>query len=254
MGGLGKETDELIDRAVNRFLWKMGSRQREVVTDRPLVTFTFDDVPDTALANGASILERYDARGTFYISGSIGSQTEPGRRLISREGCRELSLRGHEIGCHTFAHRKLRNLGADLEADLTRNEAYLREAGIEQPIRNFSYPFNAAWPPARRMLCSRYATCRGAGEAINRGSADHLMLKGVEIRQPEAYARTLTRWIDDVVADPGWLIFFTHDIAEAPTPFGCTPQTFDHLVSYAAARNCRIVTIGEAVSLLGWEK
>ncbi|WP_011582193.1 MULTISPECIES: polysaccharide deacetylase family protein [Chelativorans] len=253
MGGLGKDTGELIDRAVNRLLWKMGSRRREVVTDTPLVTFTFDDVPDTALSNGAGILERHDARGTFYIAGGLGSQVEADRTLISREGCRELSLRGHEIGCHTFAHRKLRNLGGALRADLTRNEAYLREAGVEQPIRNFAYPFNAAWPPARRALHARYATCRGAGEAINRGSTDHLMLKGVEIRQPETHARSLTRWIDDVAAEPGWLVFFTHDIAEVPTPFGCTPGTFEHLVSYAVAKGCRIVTVGEAVSLLGWE-
>jgi len=252
VGGVA-DTGELIDRAVNRFLWKMGSREREVATDTPLVTFTFDDVPETALTNGARILERYGARGTFYISGGIASHVEPGRRLISPEGCREISMRGHEIGCHTFAHRKLRTIGSGLEEDLARNEAYLRGAGVEQPIRSFSYPFNAAWPSARRVLSSRYAACRGAGEAINRGRADHLMLKGVEIRQPEEYARTLTGWIDNVAVEPGWLIFFTHDIVETPTPFGCTPETFDHLVSYAMSKNCRIVTMGEAVSLLGWE-
>ncbi|WEX10628.1 polysaccharide deacetylase family protein [Chelativorans sp. AA-79] len=253
MGGLGRETTELIDRAVNRLVWKMGSREREVATETPLVTFTFDDVPETALTNGAAILERHGARGTFYISGGIASSVEPGRTLISSEGCRALSQRGHEVGCHTFAHRKLRLIGGDLVADLTRNTEYLRGAGVEEPIRNFSFPFNAAWPPARKMLGSRFATCRGAGEEINRGRADHLMLKSVEIRQPETHARSLTRWIDDVAAQPGWLIFFTHDITETPTPFGCTPETFDHLVAHAKAKGCRVVTVREAVELLGWE-
>ncbi|MCT7376261.1 polysaccharide deacetylase family protein [Chelativorans sp. EGI FJ00035] len=223
-----------------------------MLTDTPLVTFTFDDVPDTALTNGAAILEKYGGRGTFYISGGIASRVEPDRTLISGEGCRELFQRGHEIGCHTFAHRKLRSLDASLSADLTKNAAYLKAAGVEQPVRNFAFPYNAAWPPARRTLRSLYATCRGAGEAINRGKVDHLMLKGVEIRQPDDHSRSLTRWIDDVAAMPGWLIFFTHDIADTPTQFGCTPGTFEHLVAYAA-KNCRIVTIGEAVAQLGWE-
>ena len=36
---------------------------------RPLVSITFDDVPDTALVNGARVLERHGVRGTFYIAG-----------------------------------------------------------------------------------------------------------------------------------------------------------------------------------------
>ncbi|WP_159586924.1 polysaccharide deacetylase family protein [Chelativorans xinjiangense] len=252
MRGLARKADELIDRAVNRLVWRTAEEEREVLTDVPLVTFTFDDVPETALTNGAAILERHGARGTFYVAGGIASRVERDRTLISREGCRELSMRGHEIGCHTFAHRKLRSLGADLEADLERNAAYLSAAGVEPPIRNFAFPYNAAWPLARPTLRARYLTCRGAGEAINRGKVDHLMLKAVEIRQPEAYARSATRWVDDVAATPGWLIFFTHDIADTPTQFGCTPETFEHLVAYSA-KSCRIVTIGEAVALLGWE-
>lgn len=252
MQGLARRADELIDRAINRLVWKMGAREREVRTNIPLVTFTFDDVPETALTNGAAILERHGVRGTFYIAGGMASRVEPDRTLISGEGCRELFLRGHEIGCHTFAHRKLRSLDKTLEMDLAKNAAYLEAAGIEQPARNFALPYNAAWPPARRTLRSLYATCRGAGEEINRGRVDHLMLKGVEIRQPDGHARSLTRWIDDVAAAPGWLIFFTHDIADTPTQFGCTPATFEHLVAYAA-KSCRVVTMGQAVALLGWE-
>lgn len=51
------------------------------------------------------------------------------------------------------------------------------------------------------------------------------MLKAVEIRQPEEEARALTGWIDEAVRAPGWLVFFTHDIAARPTPYGCRPET-----------------------------
>ena len=36
-----------------------------------MVTFTFDDVPASACDLGASILETYDARGTFYVAGAL---------------------------------------------------------------------------------------------------------------------------------------------------------------------------------------
>jgi peptidoglycan/xylan/chitin deacetylase (PgdA/CDA1 family) len=243
----------LIDRFSNRLIWKMAKRTRKVETEVALVSFTFDDVPDTALTNGAAILEKYDARGTFYIAGGISGRVEPDRRLIDAEGCLELFRRGHEIGCHTFSHDRVREYGGNLPADLDQNARFLREIGIARPATNFAFPYNAAWPLARKELGTRYDTCRGAGESINRGEVDPLMLQSVEIRQPEQHSLGLTAYIDEVATNPGWLVFFTHDIAETPTPYGCTPATLEHLVRRCVEKGCRIVTVEEAVRQLGWK-
>ncbi|WP_117192193.1 polysaccharide deacetylase family protein [Rhizobium terrae] len=253
MPDLLKNLDGLIDRASNRLIWKIASRTRIVATSRPIVSFTFDDVPDTALTNGAAILEKYGAQGTFYIAGGLEARVESDRTLIGREGCLDLFRRGHEIGCHTFAHHRVRSYGGALSADLDANARYLDEAGITRAATNFAFPYNSAWPLARQELGRRYRTCRGAGEAINRGPVDPLMLKSVEIRQPEDHAKRLTGWIDDVAANPGWLVFFTHDIADRPTPYGCTPATFEHLVRHARERGCEILTVDAATRALGWE-
>ncbi|WP_370320321.1 polysaccharide deacetylase family protein [Oricola sp.] len=253
LGNIAAKIDARIDRLANRLLWTVAGPRRDVETDVPIVSFTFDDVPDSALFEGAAILEKHGVRGTFYIAGSLASQVEPDRTLISPEGCRELAERGHEIGCHTFAHRRIRDLVADgLAADLDRNAGYLTEAGIETPAHNFAFPYNAAWPTARRELRRRYRTCRAGGEEINRKNVDPVMLKGIEIRQPEDYAASLTSWIDDVAAMPGWLVFITHDIAPRPTPYGCTPDTLDCLVAYAKEKGCRILPVDGALDLLGW--
>ncbi|MDX0520381.1 polysaccharide deacetylase family protein [Sinorhizobium medicae] len=241
----------LVDRLANRAIWKLARSRRLLETDVPLVSFTFDDVPDSALGAGAAVLEKYEARGTFYIAGGLAGQVEPDRRLITPEGCGELLARGHEIGCHTFSHRRLRDI-AGLGADLDRNDAYLKRVGVSPGASNFAFPYNAAWPSARDELRRRYRTCRAAGEAINRGAVDPMMLKGVEIRQPEHEARALTSWIDDVVERPGWLIFFTHDIAMQPTSYGCTPETFDHLVRYAVEKGCCILRVDSAADRIGW--
>ncbi|MFC0806867.1 polysaccharide deacetylase family protein [Ensifer sp. P24N7] len=247
LSGLGP----LVDRLANRAIWKLAGARRRLETEVPLVSFTFDDVPDSALAAGAAILEKYGARGTFYIAGGLAGQVEPDRRLITPEGCSELLARGHEIGCHTFAHRRLRDI-AGLGTDLDRNAEYLKQVGVSPAASNFAFPYNAAWPLARAELRRRYRTCRAGGEDINRGVVDPMMLKGVEIRQPEDGARALTRWIDDVAERPGWLIFFTHDIAAQPTNYGCTPDTFDHLVRYAAEKGCCILPVDSAADRIGW--
>ena len=242
-------------RLNNRMIWKFARTRRPIPTERPIISFTFDDVPDTALTNGAAILEKHGVRGTFYIAGGLEGRVEPYRRLISADGCRELFARGHEIGCHTFSHRKVGTLGSrTFAADLDRNEAFLTGAGISRRPTNFAFPYNAATPRLRHVLKQRYTTCRAAGEAINRGTVDPFMLKAVEIRQPEDHAVGLTRWIDDVAANPGWLIFFTHDIAATPTAYGCRPETLERLVSHARERQCDILPVCEALDRFGWKE
>lgn len=239
----------LVDRLANRVIWRLARQRRRLETAVPLVSFTFDDVPDSALRAGATILEKHGARGTFYIAGGLAGRVEPDRTLITPEGCRELVARGHEIGCHTYAHHRLRSI-AGLAEDLDRNAEYLKSVGVAPT--NFAFPYNAAWPLSRAELRRRYRTCRAGGEAINRGTVDPLMLKAVEIRQPERHAAALTRWIDEVLERPGWLIFFTHDIAPQPTPYGCTPETFDHLVRHAVEKGCHVLPVEQALDRLEW--
>lgn len=242
-----------VDSLSNRLIWGFAGSRRRLETETPLVSFTFDDVPDSARSEGASILEKYGVHGTFYIAGGLAGQVEPDRVLITPEGCLDLAERGHEIGCHTFSHRRIRDIpGADLSRDLDRNADYLAQAGISTEPANFAFPYNAAWPLARPEFRRRFRTCRGAGEAINRGAVDPLMLKAVEIRQPDPEARALTRWIDEVVDMPGWLVFFTHDIAPNPTPYGCTPGTFEHLVRHTVERGCTVLPVDRMLDRIGW--
>ena len=108
MPSLRARIDDFAGRLTNRLIERLPGPQIMVPTTTPIVSFTFDDVPDTALSAGAAILESCDARGTFYISGGLTGQREADRTLISAEGCAELLQRGHELGCHTFASMAMR--------------------------------------------------------------------------------------------------------------------------------------------------
>lgn len=242
------ELYNLADRVANRIMRHLPRQHLNVSRQTPIVSFTFDDVPETAASNGARILEAHGVRGTFYIAGGLAGRREPDRTLITLEGCRRLADAGHELGCHTFGHDAIRRLsGSGLRADLDTNVHYLQQIAPGFTARNFAFPYNLASPRMRNELARRYRSCRGGWEGINRGPTDPGYLKAVEIRQPEELAADRTRWIDNVVENPGWLIFFTHDITDTPTPYGCTPRTLDRLVSYALEKGCVMLPVDEAL-------
>ena len=72
-----------------------------VSTTEPLVALTFDDGPDPATTPRVlSLLDRYDAKATFFM---VGERAAAHPDLV--ETVRE---RGHAIGNHTWSHTSLR--------------------------------------------------------------------------------------------------------------------------------------------------
>ena len=123
----------------------VATRRVRARNKRPLVSFTFDDIPETAFVHGARVLEEHGVRGTFYISGGMCGTTEPSRRLISASECVELHRRGHEIGCHTFSHPVVQALDAEtFTAELDRNREFFASLVPDLTLENFCYPYGIA--------------------------------------------------------------------------------------------------------------
>jgi peptidoglycan/xylan/chitin deacetylase (PgdA/CDA1 family) len=243
--------DRFAGRLMNKWIRATPWQIIHVPTHEPIVSFTFDDVPDSALGVGAAILEAHGVRGTFYIAGGLAGRVEPDRTLIDAAGCKELAARGHEIGCHTYGHQNLRHVDRSfLTTDLGRNQRYLDAVDPRPDRRNFAYPYNGGSVSKRAMLADTFRTCRAGGNAINRGPTDPTFLRAVEIRQPEN-ACGLTNWIDTLVANPGWLIFLTHDISPTPTPHGCAPVILERLIGHTVKKGCRVLTVNAALDHMG---
>jgi peptidoglycan/xylan/chitin deacetylase (PgdA/CDA1 family) len=94
----------------------------------PLVSFTFDDVPNSAYTNGARILGNYDIRGTFYVASGTCGSWDTHWRVIDRTQVSLLHSLGHEIGCHTFSHARVDELDArTTEEECRQNQDVLGE-------------------------------------------------------------------------------------------------------------------------------
>jgi peptidoglycan/xylan/chitin deacetylase (PgdA/CDA1 family) len=219
----------------------------------PLVSFTFDDVPDSAYTNGAAVLEGAGIRGTFYIAGGTCGRRDTHWRVIDRDQVRALHGGSHEIGCHTFSHVAVERLDARAMAEeCERNREDLREICGDLELTNFGYPFGRASLPRKLQLQKRFDSCRGIYEGINAGIVDLGMLRVIEL-----YDRTLThdklkRVLRETGDRNGWLIFYTHDVAETPSGIGCSPRRLRATIEAVQAEGMACLTIRGALAAIGY--
>ena len=238
----------LQERVEHRLARTFPVRRADLVPVRPIVSFSFDDVPVSALVNGAQVLERHSVRGTFYVAGDIAGQEHDGQTMLAAADYRDLVRRGHEIGHHTFTHRTPWSIGRDYSADLVRNDIYLSSI-LGRPARNFAFPYGRTSPGARSLVARRFRSSRGVENGINRQASDLDLLRAVGI-EGHMHAAELMPWIDDAAALPGWLIFLTHDVQEQPSRYGTTPAILEALVAHAVASGAEVLTVDAALDRL----
>jgi peptidoglycan/xylan/chitin deacetylase (PgdA/CDA1 family) len=220
----------------------------------PLVSFTFDDVPDSAYLNGAAVLGQYGIRGTYYIASGTCGARDAHWRVIDREQVRALYAAGHEIGCHTFSHVAVERLSArEMAQECEQNASLMGELcpGIE--MTNFCFPFGSVSLPRKLQLEKRFDTCRGIYEGVNSGTVDLGLLKVIEL-----YDRTLTkdklqRVLQEARERNGWVIFYAHDVAPSPSFIGCSPRLLQTVVEIVRAEDMPCLPIREALPAIGYQ-
>ena len=220
-------------------------------TDKPIVSFTFDDVPHSAVTNGARILSNHGHAGTFYLSAGLhGASTQLFE--FYRHGDVETLLReNHEIACHTHGHPDLQTVdGERLRAEFDDNTKWFSQNfGIERLV-NFAYPYGSTGLGQKRHVAQRFRSGRGVRPGIIRGWTDLAQLPSMQL-----YDRCLDRTrIDAMLARladyPGWLIFYTHDVEENPSKHGCSPGLLKHAVEAAEKSGCQILSVDQALDRL----
>jgi peptidoglycan/xylan/chitin deacetylase (PgdA/CDA1 family) len=211
---------------------------------RPMVSFSFDDAPATAAATGAALLETRGLLGTYYISAGLAGTDGPMGRFADRAEIQRLALAGHEIGCHTYSHLDLGQAdSAATAADVQRNQTALEQWNLPRS-RSFAYPYGDVSAPAKRALSGRYASLRALHHGVVATGSDLNQTPAVGVEGPEGEA-TARRWMATAKARNAWLILYTHDVAESPSPWGCTPGALGRLIDEALGGGFDVVTVAE---------
>ena len=219
----------------------------------PLVSFTFDDVPDSAYLNGASVLEEHAVLGTFYISAGTCGTTADRWRVIDRHQVRALHERGHEIGCHTFSHVKVDTIGAtELDAECLRNREFFRQLCGDIRVTNFCYPFGRLSLASKQQLQQRFDSCRGIYPGINAGTIDLGLLTVIELYDRTLPQDKLQRVLRETCDRNGWLIFYTHDVADPPSGLGCSPALLRSTIRAVQTAGLSCLPVRVALTKIGY--
>lgn len=93
-----------------------------VETDQPVVALTFDDGPTEYTDEVLQILRDLGVKGTFFLTGAEMEKNMPAATW--------LAAAGHELGNHTYSHRRMLAVSQDAVRDeIERTDGLIRATG-----------------------------------------------------------------------------------------------------------------------------
>jgi peptidoglycan/xylan/chitin deacetylase (PgdA/CDA1 family) len=242
-----------IRHALGSVRWKILSavhrREFKLPDIGPTVSFTFDDFPRSAYTVGGTILKSYGVCGTYYAAMGLMDQVNEMGQQFCAEDLTGLLQDGHELGSHTFSHLSCRSASVSaFHADMKRGRQALEEITGLRDVSHFSYPYGHATLLGKNRMTIDATSCRGVVPGINRSPADLNLLRANNLYSWSFNLGLVNSLLKINEERRGWLIFYTHDISERPSRFGCKPDEFESVVKRAVSGRARILPIGSVVA------
>ena len=222
----------------------MFKKKAHLNAESKIVSFTFDDFPQTAISNGLGILDKYHCKGTFYVSYNLLGSDSPSGKIAEMNDIKEILKNNHELACHTYAHLDCYNNSIERIVDDCKynRDIIKKKTGII--LRSFAYPKGNIKPLVKREISKCYETARTIERGINRDMIDLAALKSVPLYYKYGKDRCM-EWLNRLDEKGGWLIFYTHDVRTNPSIYGCTIELMEDIIIACQQRNFKILSIGE---------
>lgn len=238
----------LYSRIYRRMTVKLAQNTVNIPKGRAIVSFSFDDCPLSGLENGVAPLEKEGWLSTVYVAcGLFGIENHLGK-MMGSDDAKALHRSGHEIGEHTFSHRDSKSMNLEkFEQDIVRNQNDLAALGLP-PSETFAYPYGETYPALKKAMQAKF---RGSRGIINKVHNRHVDLN--QIGSLPLYTDTIDAAVEAVRSlnrTGGWLTFFTHDVRENPSPYGCTPDNMKTIIEAVKETDLDVLTIKDAISAI----
>lgn len=236
-------------RTARRLTPLLARRMQAVNLDRPIVSFTFDDCPKSAIVTALPMLEAEGWHGTVYLACGLLDHTNHLGLHMSADDARAVHQAGHEIADHTFSHWDADAVSeSDFLADIDRNIAAFEAIGLP-PATTFAYPYGQATPGLKRAMSTRFKGARGIKTITHDASVDLNQIGSYPLFNGEEFERLMTA-LKQLAQKPGWLTIFTHDVCDTPSLWGCTPAQMQAVITAVKALNFQVMTVTDAISVL----
>jgi peptidoglycan/xylan/chitin deacetylase (PgdA/CDA1 family) len=235
----------LLQRISNQVANRQTLGVQPVRLDRGMLSVTFDDFPRTAWTVAGPILAGFGARATYYVSGCFLDAQNRGLAHYRADDLAAVTAAGHELGCHTFDHVSTFEVDVDRwVASVEANARFVDSLLPGTTMRTFAYPYGHVRTAHRKALAVRFATQRGIRPIVRPGGIDRTLLPatGLEMAQPGI------DWdaaIATAAAERSWLILYTHEVQDDPTPYGTTPAHLERVLGLARQAGLDVVPVSE---------
>jgi len=197
-----------------------------VATPGSVVALTFDDGPVLTLADSivAILRDRGGARATFFVTGAeVAAAPAAARALVAA---------GHELGNHTYSHRRMvLRSPRTIRGELARTDTLIRAAGHRGPI-HFRPPYGY------KLVALPYELSRADRTTVTWDV------------EPDSYPEVAAT-PEGIVAHvlervrPGSIILLHPWYSSRATSLAAVPALVDSL----QARGYRVTTVGELLAL-----
>lgn len=219
--------------------------------DAPIVSFSFDDCPQSAY-NNLPLLEAEGWRATLYVCAGLAETTNHLGLHMSLAEIKDAHQRGHEIGEHTHDHvdaGQVSNTGF-LE-NIDANQTKLAQFGLPK-CRSFAYPYGNIRPRLKRLIADRFDTARGV-HPPEAGTVDLALLPSYALYHGDEIARTI-KGIHALADAPQWVTLFGHDVRTDPSDYGCTPEDLRAVIKASKAVGARVMPISAAMDFIAAQR
>ena len=238
-----------LGRLRRQLLSSLYTRRSRLSHEGPIVSFTFDDFPRSALTEGGRILKSHGARGTYYAAVGLMNTVNHLGEQFRREDLDTLLSDGHELASHTFSHVSCRSVSCSkFQKDVREGRRAIEELTGRADWGNFAFPFGEITLKAKKAIGADMASCRSIWQGLNGPEVDLNLLRAKSLYGDLNKAAELRELVLENGRQKTWLIFYSHDIREVPSPFGCTPELLEFVVSCARDSGARIMTVAEVVA------
>ena len=236
---------------LNRLLSRLTpARSVRLAGGRPIASITFDDFPKSAWTRGGPILAQHTVRGTYYTSGSFCGRTVDGTVFYDAGDLAAVAAAGHEIACHGFGHQPTPALTTEaLAQDAARNAEFLKPFLNGGTAQSYAFPYGLASPRTKRFYAPRFSNVRGVHPGLNSGRADLALLNAVSMEKRCWSREEIARFITRARHDHAWIVFYTHDVSDDPSPYGSTPEMLSEVLERLAESRIEILPMRDAAKV-----
>ena len=230
-----------------------------------VVSLTFDDGRASQFQT-RQMLAAHGMRATFFVnSGQIG--TAPSSSHMRLDQLRALRAAGHEIGGHSFEHRRLTDLSAaEAYRQVCSDRVVLESLGLG-PVVSFAYPYGAddattraivracGYRAARDNSGLRSVTCAACAPLETFRPAEPFGVRAMRgVRSTTTLEELQQAVLEAERAGDGWLPLLFHDVCTGCDPDGywISPPQFDAFLAWLAPRAKRgtvVRTFGAAARI-----